>query len=370
MSLPAFPAALLLALTAALLAAHAAAAPAAASSAATGHGGLAVAPLGAGALSPPGDLPAAAAPLPPAGPAELIEVFEQQFGRHPGQRKGHARGFCASGEFQPAPTARGFARTPWLAGPTLPVLARFSMAGGNPQAHEASRSPRGLGLQFRLPDGGVHQMALLSTPVFGARDPDTFLGLLRAQLPAPATGKADPARVEAFRQAHPDTRPQAAWLAANPPPWSYATAAYFGIHAFLVERPGGDWQLVRWRFEPVDGVRGLGPEELQSAPPAFLQARLRERLATGPVRFRLLATLAAPGDTLDDPSRAWPSGREEQELGELRLLVAEAAAGGACVGVNFDPNVLAEGVRPGADPVLRMRSAAYAISFGRRLQGQ
>lgn len=41
--------------------------------------------------------------LPAAGPLELLAVFEQQFGRHPGLRKGHARGFCASGEFQPAP---------------------------------------------------------------------------------------------------------------------------------------------------------------------------------------------------------------------------------------------------------------------------
>lgn len=358
MAFPAVPAALVLALSVAMLPVGAAAEP--------------VVPRAAvpGAASSPArpDTPAAA--LPVATPDALLEVFEQQFGRHPGLRKGHARGFCASGDFQPAPDARGFARTSWLAGPALPVVARFSMAGGNPQAHEASRSPRGLGLQFRLPDGGVHQMALLSTPVFGARDPDTFLGLLRAQLPDPATGKPDPARVEAFRQAHPDTRAQAAWLAANPPPWSYATAAYFGIHAFLVERPGGDWQPVRWRLEPLDGLRGLSPEELQSAPPAFLQARLRERLAAGPVRFRLVAALAAPGDPLDDPSRAWPAAREERVLGELRLLAAEPAEGGACVGVNFDPNVLAAGVRASADPVLRMRSAAYAISFARRLQGQ
>lgn len=312
----------------------------------------------------------APSPLPAAGPLELLEVFEQQFGRQPGLRKGHARGFCASGEFQPAPGARDFAVSPWLAGPAMPVLLRFSMAGGNPAAHEASRSPRGLGLQFRLPDGGLHQMALLSTPVFGARDPDTFLGLLRAQLPDPATGKTNPARVDAFRAAHPDTRAQAAWLATNAPPWSYATTAYHGIHAFLLQRPDGAWQAVRFRFEPLDGVRGLSPAELQAAPPAFLQARLRERLASGPVGFRLIASLAAPGDPLDDPSRAWPDGREERVLGDLRVTAAEAGAGGACVGVNFDPNVLAPGLRSSEDPVLRIRSAVYAVSFGRRLQGQ
>lgn len=232
MSLPAFPAALLLALTAAMLALHASAAPAASSAIAAPGGALpaTTAPLGAAAdaLPRPGALPAAAAPLPPAGPVELLEVFEQQFGRHPGQRKGHARGFCASGEFVPAPAARAFARTPWLAGPTLPVLARFSMAGGNPQAHEASRSPRGLGLQFRLPDGGVHQMAMLSTPVFGARDPDTFLGLLRAQLPDPATGRPIPTPAPRRRGWLPIRRPGAMPpppISASMPSWSSVPVA-------------------------------------------------------------------------------------------------------------------------------------------------
>ena len=39
--------------------------------------------------------------------------------------------------------------------------------------------------QFELGDGRVHNIATLSTPVFGAATPESFLGLLRASLPGP-----------------------------------------------------------------------------------------------------------------------------------------------------------------------------------------
>ncbi|MCS4306412.1 catalase [Rheinheimera pacifica] len=41
-----------------------------------------------------------------------------------------------------------------------------------------------------------------------------------------------------------------------------------------------------------------------------------------------------------------------------------------CSNINFDPNVLSRGFSASDDSVLRMRSPAYAISFGKRLSGQ
>jgi catalase len=49
---------------------------------------------------------------------------------------------------------------------------------------------------------------MLTTPVFGAKDPENFLGLLQTQIPDPATGKPDMAKIQAFRAAHPDTQPR------------------------------------------------------------------------------------------------------------------------------------------------------------------
>jgi catalase len=53
----------------------------------------------------------------------------------------------------------------------VPVLARFSIAGGRPGVPDAARKPRGLGLPFQLPAGALHQMAMLNVPVFAADNP-------------------------------------------------------------------------------------------------------------------------------------------------------------------------------------------------------
>ena len=77
--------------------------------------------------------------------------------------------------------------------------------------------------------------------------------------------------------------------------------------------------------------------------------------------------LGEPEDTDDDPSRRWPAGRPVFKAGTLSVV---GSGGEACTPINFDPNVLSAGFSAGADPILRMRSPAYAISFGQRLSGQ
>lgn len=312
---------------------------------------------------------AAAAPLRaedrPAQAGDFIEVFQGLFGEHKGERKGHAKGVCAVGSFTGSAEAARMFSAPLFSGTRWPAQIRFSMAGGDPAVADNARSPRGLAAQFELGDGRVHNIAKLSTPVFGAATPESFLGLLRASLPGP-DGRPDADRVAAYRAAHPDTLPQFRWLQQNPPPWSYASAQYFGLHTFHFATADGE-RAVRWRLQPRDGVRGLADEERGAAPRDFLAARLGERVARGPVLFDWIVTLGQPGDSESDPSLAWPDGRTELVAGTLSVT---AVGGDACTGLNFDPNVLSEGIRPGDDPILKMRSPAYAISFGKRLGGR
>ena len=307
-----------------------------------------------------------AAQTPTASPYDFIDAFRALSGEHKGIRKGHAKGVCAQGEFVPSEQARTLLASPLFSGAGMPAQLRFSMAGGNPRVPDGARSPRGLAAQLQLPDGTLHHLAMLSTPVFGAKDPDSFLGLLRAQRPGP-DGKPDAGRIAAYREAHPDTRPQAEWLASNPPPWSYATTAYHGLHTFYVQTRQGGALKVRWYLQPQDGERGLDDAELAGAPADFLTQRLAERLRQGPVRFDWIMVLGEPGDTDDDPSRPWPAGRPVFKAGTLSVV---GSGGEACTPINFDPNVLSAGFSAGADPILRMRSPAYAISFGQRLSGQ
>ncbi len=296
---------------------------------------------------------------------DFIDVFAKIFGEHKGARKGHAKGFCVAGTFTGDPKRATLSSSALFSGAEYPLVGRFSMAGGNPQAPENGRSPRGLAVQIQLPDGSRQQLALLSTPVFGAKDPNSFLGLLRASIPGP-DGKPDLNKIKAYRAAHPDTQPQAQYLANTPPPASYATTYYYGLHTFFLNKDGQQ-TAVRWQLKPTDGVKGLSAAEISAKPTDFLQQRLTERLAKGPVEFEWQLVKAQAGDDLLDPSKAWPDNRPLLRAGTIRLT---AAGGEACTALNFDPNVLSSGISPSADPILQMRSPAYAISFGKRLSGQ
>lgn len=293
-------------------------------------------------------------------------MFEQALWQAPWWRKGHAKGAFDAGSFYPASEAQALSHSPLFRGSPVPAVVRFSMAGGDLDVAENARSPRGMAVQFRLSDGRVHNLAGLNAPVFAASTPETFLGLLRAGLPD-ADGKRNMQRISAFREQHPDTQGQWQWLQQNRPPWSYLTSAYHGLHTFFLVDSRNERHAVRWQLLPQKGERALTEAELAAASGDFLAARLEETLAEGSARFVLQVTLAAPGDDLLDPAHAWPDERTRVSLGVLEL---DRAGGDQCTGINFDPLVLAEGVEASDDPFLKVRSAAYAISFGKRLSGQ
>lgn len=303
-------------------------------------------------------------------PEQAVDAIEAVFGVLPGQRRNHTKGTCALGEFVGTPEAASLSRSALFSGKPLPVVARFSLAGGNPKAPDTAKSPRGLALQFRLPGDQRHQMAMLNTPVFGAASAQTFLDLMTALRPDPATGKADPEKLQAFKASHPDNTLQAQFLASNNPPASYATSSYWGIHTFFLIDHQGRRQPVRWQFVPEDGEQRLSDEALKTAGPNFLEPALLERARKGPLRWDMVLSLGQPGDPENDPSQPWPAGRVTVKAGTLQLNAVMAQAGAECEGINFDPLVLADGIAASDDPVLRFRSPAYGISFARRLGGR
>ena len=46
---------------------------------------------------------------------------------------------------------------------------------------------------------------------------------------------------------------------------------------------------------------------------------------------------------------------------------APTGRSGPCLNITFDPNIMPAGVEGAADPMLRARTAPYAISLGRRI---
>ena len=302
--------------------------------------------------------------------SQVVAAIEGAFGVTPGERRNHIKGTCAAGEFVGTKEAAKLSRSPLFSGQPVPVIARFSLSGGNPKAPDVAKSGRGMALQFQLPKGQLHHLAMLNTPMFGAAHPQTFLDLMQALQPDPATGKPDPEKMKAFRASHPDATAQAQYLAANNPPASYANSAYWGIHTFLFIDKKKQETLVRWRFVPQDGEKRLSDDELKTAGANFLEQTLVDRTQQGPVRWDMLLTIGQPGDPQDNPTLAWPAERKEIKAGTLTIAKAMPQKGAACEAVNFDPLVMADGIAATNDPVLQFRSAAYAVSFGKRLSGQ
>ena len=302
-------------------------------------------------------------------PDQVVAAIEGAFGVNPGQRRNHIKGSCAVGEFVGSKDAARYTRSALFSGKPVPVIARFSLSGGNPKAPDTARSVRGMALQFKLPGGKLHHMAMLNTPMFGAANPQTFLDLMLALQPDPASGKPDPEKMKAFKASHPDNLAQAEYLASNNPPTSYANSAYWGIHTFKFIDRKQQTTLVRWRFVPQDGEKRLSDDELKTAGANFLEQALISRTQQGPVRWDMMLTIGAAGDPEDNPTLAWPEERKQVKVGTLTIKTAMPQKGAECEPINFDPLAMADGIAPTRDPVLQLRSPAYAISYAKRLGG-
>lgn len=301
---------------------------------------------------------------------QIVAALEGAFGVHPGERRNHIKGACAVGEFIGTTDAGRYTRSALFSGKPVPVVARFSLAGGNPKAPDTAKSARGMALEFRLPDGQLQHMTMLNTPVFGAASPKTFLDLQLAMRPDPATGKPDPEKMKAFKAGHPDSHAQAQFLEGHNPPASYANSAYFGIHTFKFINKDNKTTLVRWQYVPQDGEKRLTDDELKTAGPNFLEQALISRARQRPVRWDMVVTIGEAGDPEDNPTLAWPEARRKIKVGTLTIKAAMPQKGAECERINFDPLVMADGIAPTNDPVLQFRSAAYAVSFAKRLGGQ
>lgn len=301
---------------------------------------------------------------------QVVEAIEGAFGVTPGERRNHIKGTCATGEFVGTKDAAKYSRSALFSGKSITVVARFSLSGGNPKAPDTAKSGRGMALEFKLPKDQVHHITMLNTPMFGAAQPQTFLDLMLAMRPDPATGKPNPENMKAFKASHPDNLAQAEYLAKNNPPQSYAASSFWGIHTFKFIDKKNKVTMVRWQFVPQDGEQRLSDDELKTAGANFLEQTLIERAQKGPVRWDMMVSIGQPGDSEDNPTVLWPTDRKQFKAGTLSISAAKPQKGADCERINFDPLVMTDGIAPTNDPILQLRSPAYAVSFAQRLSGQ
>ncbi|MGO4998821.1 catalase family peroxidase [Oceanisphaera sp. W20_SRM_FM3] len=305
-----------------------------------------------------------------ATPNQIVSTLENKFGIYPGERRNHTKGICFSGEFQASAEAAALSRSLLFQGDAIPVIGRFSQAGGNLHAPDNKPNAHGMALRFTLPDGQLHQMAMLDIPFFDVATPEGFLQKQLATTPDPATGKPDPAKIQAFEQAFPETqRLKQALAGQSRIPAGYHRLSYNSINTFILETADGKSTPVRWAFIPIeDKPAYLNTEQAESLGTDYLQERLQSTLDSDDIRWRMELTLANEDDQLTDPSQPWTGPHQVISAGTLRLQTVDTEADADCRSINFDPLRLSNGVKPSDDPILQARSPAYAISFGKRSQ--
>jgi catalase len=301
----------------------------------------------------------------------MIDAFEGTFGAHAGQRRNHIKGTCAAGEFVGSSDAAALSRSALFSGKAIPVVARFSLGGGNPAVPDAAPAPRGMALEFHLPDGALQHITMINAPIFAAASPASFRDAIVAAKPDPKTGQPDPEKLKAYFATHPDAMALKQLASQHNPTANFHQTTYFSVHTFKFIDAKSAEHPVRWRFVPRDGTKEMTAEEMKAAPHDFLEKNFIERTRKAPAVWDMIVYVGEPGDPQDNPTLAWPETRKHFTAGTLKITsAAPQQKGVGCEPINFDPLVMADGIAPTNDPVLRFRSPAYAVSFAKRLSGQ
>ncbi|GJD51714.1 Catalase-related peroxidase [Methylobacterium crusticola] len=294
-------------------------------------------------------------------PARIVAGFEQASGSHPGFRRNHAKGLCATGTFESRGAAAQISKAALFAPGRVPLVARVAFAGGMPFVQDTPAQVRSLALRF-LPEGRQEwRTGMINIPVFPVTTVRDFYDQAQAMLPDPATGKPDPAKMQAFVASHPGFAAAGALIGRRQITSGFADTTYNAIHTFRFVAADGAVTPVRWSAVPLDPVVPADATGSGADPNALFDA-LIARAASRPVQWRLMLTLGQPDDTID-PSKPWAPDRRQVEAGLVTLDRVVAEDGGPCTDVTYDPLVLPDGIESSGDEILAARSSTYARSL-------
>lgn len=296
---------------------------------------------------------------------DLLQVFDKIFGLHAGYRPAHAKGVMLTGTFRPSAQAQSLTRAPHAARASTPVTVRFSNSTGIPDLPDnvADANPRGLAIRFNLAEHVHTDIVSHSTDGFPARNGYEFLEFLHAAM-ASGPDVPSPKPVEQFLGSHPAAL--AFVQAPKPFPVSLASQTYFAVTAFAFTNAEGKTRFGRYRIVPELGNEYLSDEQVKALAPNYHFDEIAERVAKGPVRFRIVVQVAEDGDTTDNATVHWPESRELVELGTVELTGVVPDTPGEQKHIIFDPIPRVDGIEASADPLLELRAAIYLISGRRR----
>src|SRR6201987_6049858 len=236
-------------------------------------------------------------------PARMVAALSDRGGNPLGHRRNHSKGMCFAGVFDANGAASQYSVAPMLVAGRYPVIGRFAIAVGNPDASDIIGRVKSMAVRIVSPNGQEWRSGMNNSPVFVVSNPRDFYELTRAQDIDPAFGKPDPGAIKRFSATHPDSAPFIEWSQTASWTTSWADQAYNSLNAFRFIDAAGASHLVRWSMEPTISPAPVPHADLASMGPDFLEPDLVRRLSDGPLTWHLVVTFAGPGDPSNDATK-------------------------------------------------------------------
>ncbi len=146
-------------------------------------------------------------------------------------------------------------------GKKTPLFVRFSTVVHGLHSPETLRDPRGFAIKFYTEDGNWDLVGN-NLKIFFIRDPLKFPDMVHSFRPDPVTNLSDPERMFDFLSQSPESMHMITFLFS---PWgipaSYRHMQGSGVHAYKWVNEEGKAVLVKYHWEPKQGIKNLTQKE-------------------------------------------------------------------------------------------------------------
>src|ERR1700730_6400344 len=297
---------------------------------------------------------------------EVLQALDDLSGLHPGFRPVHAKGILLSGTFTPAAGVRALTNAPHVNRPSIRIAVRFSDFAGVPAVPDydsENASPRGIAIRFYLAEHEHTDIIAHSVNAFPTRTAEEFVQFLRA-IHASGPGAPKPTPIDSFLSSHPVAL--AFVQAPKPIPTSFAKESFYSVSAYKFTNGKGASKFGRYRIVPTGRSEYLEPAEAVKESPNFLFDEIKDRIAHGTVKIRILVQVASDGEVVDDSTIHWDDVHPLVEFGTIELDGVVPEQDVAQRQIIFDPIPRVDGIEPSGDPLLDPRASLYLASGRRR----
>lgn len=300
------------------------------------------------------------------------------------ERKVHARGYGAHGEFECYESMHEFTKAGFLqvAGKKTPIFVRFSTVQGSRGSKDTARDLRCKGVKFYTEEGN-YDLTTIAMPVLINQDPMKFPDAMHAYQPEPRTGMPTAAGAHDnfwdYVANNKEALHMVLWIMSDRGLIkSYRMMESWSINTYLFVNEQDKATFVRFVWKPVLGVHSLTQDEAQKIggiDPDFHRRDLREAIDRGAYPEYELGVQMIPMEDefkydfdVLDPAKYWPEETIPVKLiGKLTLNKNVDNEFAELEQVAFNPANVVPGIDFSNDPVLQGRLIVYQSAQYHRL---